>query len=142
MYTAGKDGNRMSDDERKDLYESDNNDEIEETVPTPEEEAEKAIQEAKAAEEEHSAQEEARRAWERVEALKRAEEERQREQERMAEEIRRENAAREEEARALKKTRRKKGLRLTAAVLAIALLVSAAGYAAGTITKTIQGFKN
>ncbi len=110
--------------------------------PAPEEEAEKAIEEARATGEEWDAEEDARRRWERVEALKRAEEEQCREQERIAEEIRRENAAKEEAAKAEKKVKRKKGLRLTAAVLAVALLVCSAGYAAGEISKTINNLKN
>ena len=44
-------------------------------------------------------------------------------------------------ARAERKQRKKKGLRLTAVVMAVALLVCAAGYAAGTITKTLQGLR-
>ncbi len=109
---------------------------------TPEEEAEKAIEEARTTGEEWDAEEEARRRWEKVEAVKRAEEEQRQEQERMAEEIRRENAAREEAARAEKKARKKIGLRLTAAVLAVVLLVCSAGYAAGELSKTIKSLKN
>ncbi len=112
---------------------------------TPEEEAARAIEEAKAAGDEQEAAEEERLACAREEAFRRAEEERLKEQQRTEESIRREKKEAEDAAQAeltAKKQRRKKGLRLTAAVLAIALLVSAAGYAAGTIGQTIEGLKN
>ena len=111
---------------------------------TPEEEAAKAIEEAKQTEAERLEAERRRQEAEWEANFRRAEEERRREQERTAEMIRRENEAREEAekaAKAEKKARKKKGLRLTAAVLAVALLVGAAGYAAGGIAKTIQDLR-
>ena len=110
----------------------------------PEEEAAKAIEEAKQTEAERLEAERRQKEAEWEENFRRAEEERRREQEERAEAIRRENEAREEAekaAKAEKKARKKKGLRLTAAVLAVALLVSAAGYAAGGIAKTIQDLR-
>ena len=121
---------------------------LNETAPeapvTPEEEAEKAIRQAKEVTAEAEAAEEARRAAEREEAYRRAQEAQWDEQLARAEAIRRENKAREEAekaAKAEKTAHRKKGLRITAAVLAVMLVVSAAGYAAGNIAKTIAGLK-
>ena len=114
-------------------------------LPTPEEEAAKAIEEAKQTEAERLEAERRRQEAEWEANFRRAEEERRREQEEKAEAIRRENEARreaEEAAKAERKARKKKGLRLTAAVLAVALLVGAAGYAAGGIAKTINSLKD
>ena len=111
---------------------------------TPEEEAAKAIEEAKQTEAERLEdvlrQQEAE--WE--ENFRRAEEERRREQAERAEAIRRENEAKEaaeQAGKAERKARKKKGLRLTAAVLAVAILVGAVGYAAGDIAKTIKDLR-
>ena len=112
--------------------------------PTPEEEAAKAIEEARQTEAERLEAERRQKEAEWEANFRRAEEERRREQEERAEAIRRENEAREEAEKAAKaerKVRKKKGLRLTAAVLAVALLVGAAGYAAGGIAKTIQDLR-
>ena len=114
-------------------------------APTPEEEAAKAIEEAKAAETERLEAERRQQEAEWEANFRRAEEERRREQEEKAEAIRREYEAKEEAEKAAKaerKARKKKGLRLTAAVLAVALLVGAAGYGAGEISKTIKGLKD
>lgn len=107
-------------------------------------EAEKAIEEAKAVSAEREAEEKARRAEAREEAYRLAQEAQWNEQYERAEAVRRENKAREEaekQAQAEKKNRKKKSLRITAAVLAIVLLVSAAGYAAGSMANTISGLK-
>ena len=107
-------------------------------------EAEKAIEEAKAVSAEREAEEKARRTEAREEAYRLAQEAQWNEQYERAEAVRRENKAREEaekQARAEKKNRKKKSLRITAAVLAIVLLVSAAGYAAGSMANTISGLK-
>ncbi len=112
--------------------------------PTPEEEAAKAIEEARQTEAERLEAERRQKEAEWEANFRRAEEERRREQEERAEAIRREIEAREEAektAKAERKARKKKGLRLTAAVLAVALLVGAAGYAAGGIAKTIQDLR-
>ena len=112
--------------------------------PTPEEEAAKAIEEARQTEAERLEAERRQKEAEWEANFRRAEEERRREQEERAEAIRREIEAREaaeKAAKAEKKVRKKKGLRLTAAVLAVALLVGAAGYAAGGIAKTIQDLR-
>ena len=108
---------------------------------TPEEEAAKAIEEAKQTEAERLEAERRQQEAEWEENFRRAEEERRREQAERAEAIRRENEAKEaaEQAeKAERKARKKKGLRLTAAVLAVAILVGAVGYAAGDIAKTIK----
>ncbi|MBQ6293271.1 MAG: trypsin-like peptidase domain-containing protein [Lachnospiraceae bacterium] len=134
---------------RNDEYEQEplNNPEKEESAaaPTPEEEAAKAIEEARLTEAERLEAERRQQEAEWEANFRRAEEERRREQEEQAEAIRREYEAKEEAekaAKAEKKARKKKGLRLTAAVLAVALLVGAAGYAAGEISKTIKGLKD
>ena len=127
-----------------DINRNDENEQIPANTPTPEEEAAKAIEEAKAAEAAREAEERRKREAEWEASFRRAEEERRREEAERAESIRRANEAREEAekaARAERKARKKKGLRLTALVLAIALLVGAAGYAAGQITKTIRDLR-
>ena len=114
-------------------------------APTPEEEAAKAIEEARMTEAERLEAERRQQEAEWEANFRRAEEERRREQEEQAEAIRREYEAKEaaeKAAKAEKKARKKKGLRLTAAVLAVALLVGAAGYAAGDISKTIKSLKD
>ncbi len=114
-------------------------------APTPEEEAAKAIEEARMTEVERLEAERRQQEAEWEANFRRAEEERRREQEEQAEAIRREYEAKEaaeKAAKAEKKARKKKGLRLTAVVLAVALLVGAAGYGAGEISKTIKGLKD
>ena len=133
----------MNEDDYNELNHSEN--EKEEPQLTPREEADRAIREARAAEDEQEAAEEERMRQLREDAYRRAEEERRREQDQTEEAIRRENQVREEakeEERTSRKMRKKKGLKLTAAVIAVTLLVCSAGYAVGTITKTIQDLKN
>ena len=139
-----EDINKKDENEQETLNTSDNTQEAA-GRPSPEEEAARAIEQARASEEERLAEEKRQQEKEWEEAFHRAEEERLREQQATAEAIRRQRETEEAEKKASqeeKKRRKKNGLRLTALVLAIALFVGAAGYAAGEISRTIQGLKN